>query len=343
VLAVAVALAALMASCGGSSTTGDRAEAAEGAVAEQVTIPTPFPSGVTLRVGDQLDYFKNILALSGQDQGLPYTIEYANFLGGPAMLQAFQAGEIDLGFVANTPLIFAQAANQDIVAIAGWVNGRSPLSLVTAPGVDDIHGWADLEGRSVAMQHGTVLQAAVLSGLDGVGLAYDAVDAVDLPTTQVSQALEGRSADAGILPEPLSTAYLQKNPTARKVADAAELTDRTQFVIATEDVFANAGRTAAAADFVARLVKAFQWINANPEAWAQELYVDQYGISLEKGVELLTDGGGSRFVELPGELVEPTQRLADLYVDAGEIPKPLDVTAQFDPRFNTIVKEASSR
>ena len=31
------------------------------------------------------------------------------------MLQAFQGGAIDTGFVGSTPLIFAQAAGQDIV------------------------------------------------------------------------------------------------------------------------------------------------------------------------------------------------------------------------------------
>lgn len=339
VFVAVLALVALLASACGGKAGGESAAPPDSA--PQVTVPTSIPPGVTLRLGDQLDYFKNVLALSGQDKDLPYTIDYANFLGGPAMLQAFQAGEIDLGFVANTPLIFAQAAGQRIYGVAGWALGRSPYSLVAAPGVDGIKGWGDLKGKKVAFQQGTALEGAVLTGLASAGLRYQDIEPVLLPVTQGTQALEGGSVDAAILTEPFTTAYLTKNPNARKVLDTEALTDKTQFVIADQKVLGDEGKTAATADFVRRLVKAFQWVNAHPEAWAQKLYVEQYGIPLEKGVEILKSGGGVRFLELPGELTGPTQKLADLYVDAGELPTKVDVSNEFDPRFNTVVQEAS--
>src|SRR5262245_44904442 len=92
------------------------------------------PAGTMLRVGDQLDYLKTVLKLSGEDQDLPYEVEYSAFVGGPAMLQAFQAGSIDSGFVGSTPLIFAQAGNQDITAVAGWATANGTYELVTSPG-----------------------------------------------------------------------------------------------------------------------------------------------------------------------------------------------------------------
>ena len=70
---------------------------------------TKIPAGTVIKVGDQLDYLKTVLKLSGEDQDFPYKVEYSAFVGGPPMLQAFQAGSIDTGFVGSTPLIFAQA------------------------------------------------------------------------------------------------------------------------------------------------------------------------------------------------------------------------------------------
>ena len=53
-----------------------------------VTAP-PMPTGVTLRVGDQPDYLKTLLSLSGEDQNLPYTLTYGSFATVPPTLQAF--------------------------------------------------------------------------------------------------------------------------------------------------------------------------------------------------------------------------------------------------------------
>ena len=61
-------------------------------------------------------------------------MKYAVFVGGPPMLQAFQGGAIDTGFVASTPLIFAQAAQQDVVAVAGWASETARYRAPHRPG-----------------------------------------------------------------------------------------------------------------------------------------------------------------------------------------------------------------
>src|SRR3954451_16798404 len=127
---------------------------------------TKIPAGTTLRIGDQLDYLKTVLKLAGEDRNFPYKIEYSAFVGGPPMLQAFQGGSIDGGFVGSTPLIFAQAAQQEITAVAGWATANGSYRLVTAPGVDDIKGWKDLKGKKVTYQQGTAGQAVVLEAVD---------------------------------------------------------------------------------------------------------------------------------------------------------------------------------
>ncbi len=336
-----VTLFALVAAACGSSSSGS-AEAGSTETVPPVTVPASIPAGVTLRVGDQLDFLKKLLELSGQDQNLGYKVDYGNFLGGPAMLQGFQAGEIDTGFVADAPLVFAQAAGQDITGVAAWAPGKGTIGLVTAPGVQGINGWADLKGKTVIIQEGTVAQSTLLTGLNSAGLSYSDVKIQNLNLTQVAAALPSSGADAAILTEPFITNYLVDNPTAKLVAQGQDITDRVQFLIASGSALKDEGKTAALADYIQRIVKGWKWVNANPEKWAQAILVDQYKLPQDKALELVRGGGGYSVLPLPGELTGPQQTLTDLFYENQIIPKQLSAESQFDSRFNAIVEAWNS-
>jgi sulfonate transport system substrate-binding protein len=337
VVAIIVGLGA----CNSSGSDGSSAGAADGKTL--ATVPTRIPPGTSLRVGDQLDYLKLVLSLSGQDKGVPYSIDYSSFVGGPPMLQAFQAGAIDTGFVGSTPLIFAQAAGQPISAIAGWASNGGQYALLTAPGVKGVRSWKDVKGKRVVFQQGTAGEAVVLEGLDSAGLSLSDITPVNVPITQTSAALQSGSADAGVLVEPLTSAYLAKNPSARQVLKATEITDRSAFLIATKDALDDRAKAAALGDFATRLVRAFAYLRAHPELVTQNVYVKQYGLTAERAAEVQKEIGGSGFVTLPGEVLGAQQRLADLFHDAGEIPSKVDVRSEFDTRYNAIVAAAESK
>jgi sulfonate transport system substrate-binding protein len=306
-------------------------------------LPTQIPAGTKLRIGDQLSYLQIVLKLSGQDQNIPYAIEYGAFVGGPPMLQAFQAGSLDAGFVGSTPLIFAQAAKQDITAIATWVVGGGTYGLLSKPGDTSITGWAGLKGKKVAFQQGTAAEAALLQALDSVQLKLSDVTPVNLPITQIAAALQGGSADAGLIVEPLTSVYLAANPTAKEVIKTKEITDRSQFLIATKSALADNGKVAALADYVGRLVKAFKHTTAHPEQVADAIYVKQYKLPATRALEVAKNGGGTTFGTLPGEVAAQQQKLADLFQAAGEIPSKVDVSAEFDTRFNSVVTSAQAQ
>ena len=342
-LAVLAVPGLLASACGSDSGASEAGAGNPDTTAPPVTLPEAIPAGTTLRVGDQFDNLKNLLALSGQDQDFGYAVEYSSFAGGPPMLQAFEGDAIDVGFVADAPLVFAQAAGQDIVGIGAWAPGETTMGLVTAPGTSDITGWADLEGKTVAIAEGTVIQSALLTGLASVGLSYDDVETVNVPVAQIGQGLSSSGADAGILVEPLTSAYLKDNPTAKEVVRSTDITDRVSFLIASGKALKSDAKTAAAADYLARLARAWTWVNQNPEAWAQKAYVETYGLPLAKGVELVKAGGGIQVLELPGELTGPQQALTDRFYEAGIIPKKLDAASQFDSRFNAVIEEATAQ
>ncbi len=343
VMTAALVCGALVVACGPkSSTAAPGAGGASSTSAGPVALASHVPAGTTLRVGDQLDYLKTILHLAGQDKGFPYHVAYAAFVGGPPMLQAFQGGSLDTGFVGSTPLIFAQAAGQPIVAVAGWAAPHAAYGLVTKPGETDIKGWGDLKGKKVAYQQGTAGEAVLLEALDQAGLRLSDIRSVLLPQTQVSAALQGGSADAGLEVEPLTSVYLTANPTARQVARASEITDRSDFVIATEAALADPARSAALGDYLARLARAFTYLRAHPEAIIQAVYVDQYKLSPARAAQVAEQIGVASFVALPGTIGPAQQHLADLFQAAREIPKKVVVAGEFDTRFNQLVAQAQA-
>jgi sulfonate transport system substrate-binding protein len=333
VLVGSVALAA----CGSNdSPSADAATSAPGASA---AVPSSVPPGTTLRIGDQLDALKLLLGTSGQDDDFPFTPKYASFVGGPPMLQAFQADAIDVGYVADTPLIFAQAAKQDIVAVAAWAPEHGSLELIAAPG-SGIESWADVKGKKVAYQQGTVLHAVVLQGLRKAGLSLDDITTVNLPVTQISAALQSGSVDAAVLAPPLDSAYLAKARDAKVVDRPDDITNRVSFLIASKSAIDDPAKAAAIRDYVQRLTRAYGWVNDHPEEWARAFWVGQYHLPLAAGLQQLERTGKVSFLELPGELVEPQQVLADLYHESGDIPEKVDVADEFDGRFNDAVREA---
>jgi sulfonate transport system substrate-binding protein len=313
-----------------------------GAQTTTTSSSTKIPAGTVIKVGDQLDYLKTVLKLSGEDQSFPYKVEYSAFIGGPPMLQAFQAGSIDAGFVGSTPLIFAQAAQQEITAVAGWATANGSYRLVTAPGVNDIKGWKDLKGKKVTYQQGTAGEAVVLEALDKAGLQLSDITPVNLPITQASAALQGGSADAAVLVEPLTSVFLAANPGGKVVAKANVITDRSSFFIATKDALGDKAKSAALADYISRLVRGFAYTSSHPDEVAQAVYVDQYKLPLDRATELVKENGGTSFVTLPGEVLKAQQKLADLFYAAGEIPAKVEVKKEFSTKFNAVVQAAGA-
>jgi sulfonate transport system substrate-binding protein len=311
--------------------------AVAGATTPARTASASIPPGTVLRVGEQLKNLSTVLSLSGEDKGMPYEVQYSEFVGGPPMLQAFEGGSLDVGFIQSTPLILAQAAGQTVTAVAGWASQGSAYALVSSPGTHSITSWAGLRGKRVAFQEGTALEGALLEGLHSAGLTLSDVTPVNVPATQVAAALQGGSADAGIEVEPLLSAYLQANPTAKVITRPSTLTERADFLIADSSALADRAKSAAIADYITRLIKAYAYLDKHPSAVIQAVYEQQYGLSPARAAAVSTTVGPSTFFTLPGAMLGAQERLAILYEAADAIPSTVAVDKEFDPRFNSLV------
>jgi sulfonate transport system substrate-binding protein len=296
------------------------------------------PAGTVLRIGDQLNGLETLLK-ADNDETFPFTVDWSSFLGGPPMLQAFQANAIDVGIVGTTPPIFAQAANQGVVAIAAYGTAHSADDLVSAPGVS-VSGWKSLKGKPVAYQQGTIAEAVVLAGLHSVGLKLTDITTVNLPSTEEASALENHSAAAAVMTQPLVDGYLAQNPTAKIVLNAPGASARLTYIIASKAALASPAKSAAIADLLTNLVKSYTWINAHPTSYVESEFVKEYGLTVAAGTKLMAELGKTTFVPINQSLYAAQQEQANLFTAAGEIPSHVNVTAEFNPKFNSVIAAA---
>jgi sulfonate transport system substrate-binding protein len=298
------------------------------------------PAGTSLRIGDQSQTLELPLKTSGQSEQVQAELEYSTFVGGPPLIEAFNAGALDVGYVGDTPPILALARDQDIVVVGAWRFSGNLMAIVAPPG-KTIGSVADLKGKKLAFPSGTALQAFALRALEEAGLTAEDVEQVDVSILDVLGALQSGDVDAGVLVEPILTSYLDSTPDAKVVRDAEGLTTGLQLIVTTRKTLEDPAKAAAIGDFVFNEAKAFRW-NIDHPTEAAQAFADANQISLETAELLREKNGAQLFVPLDDGVIGPLQDLADLFFSAGAIPAALDVTTLVDNRFDPLIALANA-
>lgn len=329
---MAGALVALGLALGSGAAGGSSSALVVGVAASGGSIP----DGTVLRIGDEFGLLQGVMGLAGEGEDLPYEIEYATMLPGPSQLQALQAGAIDAGSLSSLALIQAGSGGLDVQAVARWRADFALSALVTAPEIDDVAGWGDLAGRRVAFQRGTTAEAVVTLALDGAGLSLDDVTAVDVPQLQLGAVLQEGHADVALMSAPFAVSYLAENPAATQVLGVENPVGQSRLIAASLDTLDDPAVSAALGDFVARLDRAFRSLTADRDEFA-DIVVEIWGLDRDHVEEVLVDSAGVAMGEVPGELLEPMDRLIELLSAQGDVPATLEAADLFDGRYNGLL------
>jgi sulfonate transport system substrate-binding protein len=269
-------------------------------------------------------------------------VQFADFMGGPAVNEAFAAGEVDVGTMGDTPAINNLAAGLGTVVIATSVSDGLGAKIYARPG-SGIASLDDLEGRKVAYTSGTNTQGFVLRALDSVGLGEDDVEQVDVPLTDLPTVLARGDADAGVIYEFAQHDYLEDQPDAVELVTFSDLVPVYGFILATRDAVDDPARGAALEDFVARLGRAYQWAASHRGEWITDFYVEALGQSPEAAAAASEALGAPQLVEITDDIAADQQDQADLLLEVGELPDEVDVADHFPPevveRFNAAAED----
>ena len=228
--------------------------------------------GATLRVAVQTDGVRSLLRASGQLDDTPYTIEFSQFTYGMAIVEALQAGKVDVGGVGSTPPIFGAAAGSGfrIVATTALRNHRDSSVLVKKH--SGLSTAADLRGKRITVPKGSSAHGLLLNFLHRGGVKPSEVTFVYLPPADGAAAFTRGDADAWVIWEPFVTQQLRSG--ARAIGGGPPDEAGLNFSLASTDTLGDADRVAALRDYLRRLQKAYAWgathLDAYARAWSQE-------------------------------------------------------------------------
>ncbi|AWN43596.1 ABC transporter substrate-binding protein [Methylobacterium durans] len=267
-----------------------------------------------LRVGDQRGNARALMEAAGVLDGLSYRLEWSEFPAAAPLLEALNAGAIDAGGVGDAPFTFAAAAGVPVKAFLAFRNRQDGLAILVPPD-SPVRTVADLAGKRIATNRGSIGHQIVLAALEEAGLPADSVSFRFLPPADAKLALALGAVDAWSTWEPYTSAA-ELAGLVRVVRDGNGITPGLSFAVASETALRT--KRALLADYAQRLARARAWALNDPgpyaAAWSKL-------IGLPEAVPLRWFGRAAyRTVPIDAAVIADEQRIIDLYVRAGLIP-----------------------
>ena len=246
-------------------------------------------------------------------------IEWILFPAGPQLLEAMNAGAIDLGHTGEAPPIFAQAANNPFVYIGNQrpdPDGEAILVAANSP----IKSVSDLKDKKVALNKGSNVHYLLVRALENADLKYSDIHPAYLPPSDARAAFDSGSIDAWVIWDPFLT-------VARVATKARTLVDGTGLVANREFFLADRKFAEAHPEIIDDLRKAVDeasvWAKAQPRAVA-ELLSHEVGIEVDT-LQQITEHLPWGFQPITPAVIADQQKIADAFFALNLIPKKLDV------------------
>ncbi|MBN3963439.1 aliphatic sulfonate ABC transporter substrate-binding protein [Nostoc sp. NMS8] len=243
------------------------------------------------------------------------------FPAGPQLIEAMNAGRVDIGNVGETPPIFSQAAGiTEVIYIAGRTPSKGENQGIVVRANSPIKKIADLKGKKIAFQRGSNAHYLLAKALKEVGLKISDVQIVGLTPSEARDAFIQDKVEVWVASDPF-LALVEKIVPIRNLRNAARINTlggfylgRRQFVTQNLELVRV---------FLEEADKVGEWAEKNPtdvaKAFAPELKLD---VSvLEKVARRRT----FRLRKLTPGIIAEQQKVADFYFQEKVIPRKIDI------------------
>ncbi len=266
---------------------------------------------------------------AGVLDGLPYQLAWSQFAAAAPLLEALNANAVDLAFAGDAPATFALAAGLQARIISPIrTSGAGTAILVSKD--SPVRSVADLKGRTIAVNRGSIGHALVLAVAQAQGWLFTEIKIANLLPGEAKTALSTGAVDAwcswGVY-----VAQARLVDQMRVVVDGgAGLLTGLSYLVATNDAIAR--RRNALLDFSHRLAAARRWAQVHPDDYARVLAAE---IGVEQRVaRLVFDIEVPVPIPIDEQVIADEQKTADRYLAAGIIHARLDAARVFDASFN---------
>ncbi|KRD20665.1 ABC transporter substrate-binding protein [Mycobacterium sp. Root265] len=330
----ALLLVPLIVSACGLSDDGD-ADAAIDSV--KIATNSEVPTGTKIVIAEQNATQSLPWNLADAGKDAPYEVEFADFSGGAAVIEALRSGAADIGSIGEAPVpIAVDSGVTDIVTIGLQANpGTSGgYFLVAKPdsGIDSIE---DLRGKRVAYPPGSgrhMVTAALLKQ-HGLDLQHD-VQPVELAGAEVVPTFAAGAVEAAIV---LGNQYYQLGEPPI-LGDGKGINTGIQSLIVRRDTLDDPAKVAAIGDYLGRAIAANNWKDSHADEWINAYYVEQQGITFDQGKKLYEEDGIASYYPIDDDSTRLFQTVADGLFDTGTTKTHVDVAPYVDGRYNAIVE-----
>lgn len=294
-------------------------------------------------IGIQDISLRETVTESGVLSGLGFELQWAILPGPAAQLSALYSKAIDIGHMGDTSLIIEQGRarndwtpdNVPLQIVAGWRNPdrNFPPIVTTVRNDANIKGLEDLRGRKWAYNFGgfNYLQY-VLTRLKANLKATD-IQPVQLVDQYAAAAAfnSGRAEVYSGGPAPVRQAVERGIARVLVRSDELEIPSLNVWT-ARGEVIRDEAKAGALDDFLGRVRRHWDWFAENLPA-VERIYVEKLKQTPEDA-KFFAANAASRFVPLNSDLVAREQRIADILVEAGDLPRKISVDVEFSRRFN---------
>ncbi|MGJ7546000.1 ABC transporter substrate-binding protein [Variovorax sp. LT1R16] len=280
-----------------------------------------------LKAGDQKGGLRALLEAAGGLEGLGYDIQWSEFPAAAPLAEALNAGAVDSGPIGDAPLIFALAAGTRVKAIGANRSDAYGTAVLVRPD-SPLKTAADLKGKSIATNRGSIGHYVALKAIGSAGLKPEDVNIRFLAPADAKLALTQGSVDAWATWEPY-TALAEVSRHARVLVSGRGLLPGLSYLAATDSAIAT--KRPVLQDFLQRVVKAQHWSYNNVDAYSAAL-ARIIGIPPE-AAKLQFERRQQKWVAIDAQVIADQQATADFYLQVGLIKQRLDVKGTFDTGF----------
>ncbi|MFE9999915.1 aliphatic sulfonate ABC transporter substrate-binding protein [Streptomyces avermitilis] len=284
----------------------------------------------TFTIGDNGgDGSQELAKITGVFDNAPYKVKFARFTYGPPLVQAAASGDIDLGSVGDVPPITGAAKEYGfkIVAVNRSLTPTQAMENIIVPKGSKLKSLKDLKGKKLAVPQGSSAHGLALNALKSVGLTPKDVKLVFLDPAAGATAFNTGKVDAWSIWNPQSAIAIKNG--ARILAKGLPPLDQTSsYYVASEKSLNDKTKRAALTDVLKRLAHEFAWAIKHEDKYAE-------AISKEEGIPLDDAKASLKAFETRVTPVEKSditaeQKLADAFLEAGQITKKVDVSSITD-------------
>jgi NitT/TauT family transport system substrate-binding protein len=282
-----------------------------------------------------LQYY--VMESEGYFENVDATIEGSEFTDGPAIVQAYGGGELDVAMFGIVPSMIV--IDRGIPAKVTAANIKEPMAIMAHEelqtmwddhGADAFSVWQEEKGRKFrfgTFPQGSVPDVLLRYWLEQEGIETSTVDIVEINgANAVWQAIANGEVDGASIMEPVPTRAAQEGVAVRTFRNAREIMpgQPAAVTLMSDDVRG----TPAATQFLEQHVRATEFIQENPEATA-DIVEAGIGMDAEQALSALR-GPLSNFVTDPEEIENGTEIFSRFAAENGQIEEELSLEQIFD-------------